>query len=409
MARVPNFNDYTIIWGHRLGTYGLGYSPDGQRLMTLGDEAECLKLWDPVSGREVLRLAGAAVQDRLKFRYASTAASFSRGGFSPDSRIIVATAPRVGTSRRTLVWRAPSFEELEQAEKRTRGTRPALTEDGGQTGNSFGSTTLPTTLSSAPPRFTAELIGQVGDVDGKVTWSVQAVGTAPLLYQWQHNGVDLAGQTNSQLVLQNVQSIHSGQYSVRVSNRFGSATSGPVTLTLFRQITDGPLLEDSTNTQMCAWGDYNNDGWIDLFVTHGGLSRLVQQPVARMLYHRQGDGTFTRIPGDEIGLTRSKMAYSTGCAWGDYDNDGWMDLYVAAQHGRNFLYRNKRDGTFSSQESIGPAVTDAKCSMDAVWVDYDNDGHPGPVCLRRSELQFRPDTGHEFALPQQSGWHIQPG
>jgi hypothetical protein len=89
----------------------------------------------------------------------------------------------------------------------------------------------------------------------------------------------------------------------------------------FTKITTGPIVTDVEQSTGCAWGDYDNDGFLDLFVT--SFDRISVNP----LYHNERDGTFTRFgagaPANESNLR------SAGCPWADYDNDGFLDLFVA--------------------------------------------------------------------------------
>jgi hypothetical protein len=131
-----------------------------------------------------------------------------------------------------------------------------------------------------------------------------------------------------------------------------------------------PLLKG----QCIAWGDYDNDGDLDLFVSRG----TENDPVKQTLYRNNGDGGFTDV-GDEarVGSTRNNRA----AAWGDYDNDGYLDLYVVnsggdpAGKGPNNLYRNNHDGTFTDVARV-EGVDDliASRGRGATWADYDNDG-----------------------------------
>jgi len=110
-----------------------------------------------------------------------------------------------------------------------------------------------------------------------------------------------------------------------------------------------------------AWGDYDNDGDLDLYVANYNE--------ANVLYRNNGDGTFTDVT-DEAGV--SCRGHSRGVAWGDYDNDGDLDLYVA-NDGANVLYRNNGDGTFTDVTSeAGVSCTGSSCGV--AWGDYDNDG-----------------------------------
>jgi hypothetical protein len=132
----------------------------------------------------------------------------------------------------------------------------------------------------------------------------------------------------------------------------------------FAKITTGPVVTDNANSNACAWGDYDNDGWLDLFVAN--------DPANNALYHNNGNGTFAKVTTGSIVLDGGA---STGCAWGDYDNDGWLDLFVANRSGQNnFLYHNNRDGTFT-RVTAGAIATDTGNSYGAAWADYDNDGN----------------------------------
>ena len=110
-----------------------------------------------------------------------------------------------------------------------------------------------------------------------------------------------------------------------------------------------------------AWADYDNDGWVDLYVT-GGLGPSV-------LYHNQGDGTFTRSEyTDQVSLADS---WTGGAVWADYDNDGWRDLYVLA-HGVNTLFHNEKGSGFRD-DTVTAGVDDSGKGTIAVWGDYNGD------------------------------------
>ncbi len=115
-----------------------------------------------------------------------------------------------------------------------------------------------------------------------------------------------------------------------------------------------------------AWGDYDNDGFQDLFVTadDGSPNRL---------YHNNGNGTFTTITNAAM-ASRPAGSDSLGCTWGDYDNDGYLDMFVASHNAHNALYHNNGDGTFT-QILAGDPVNDGGQEYSLCgWVDYDNDG-----------------------------------
>ena len=133
----------------------------------------------------------------------------------------------------------------------------------------------------------------------------------------------------------------------------------------FSKITTGSIVQDIGTSVACGWGDYDNDGFLDLFVANRSGQK-------NFLYHNNGDGTFNRIT---TGNLVTDIGNSEGCAWGDYDNDGFLDLFVANLGQRNFLYHNNRDDTFT-RITTGSIATDVANAVCAAWGDYDNDGFP---------------------------------
>jgi hypothetical protein len=134
--------------------------------------------------------------------------------------------------------------------------------------------------------------------------------------------------------------------------------------------TNNALVADLASSSGCAWGDYDNDGKIDLFVCGGGAST----PKPNRLYHNNGDGTFTRMTDPGIGSILTDVGICKNAAWGDFDNDGFLDLFVSNGAGNNFLYHNNGDGTFS-RVLTGPVATETGHNFcSGAWGDYDNDG-----------------------------------
>lgn len=120
----------------------------------------------------------------------------------------------------------------------------------------------------------------------------------------------------------------------------------------------------------CVQTDYNNDGLLDIFIVRGAWTGIPQRP---SLLRNNGDGTFTDVTL-EAGL--ATPIDSQCCCWADFDNDGFLDVFVGGETVRARLYRNKGDGTF---EEVGEkaGVTNANnFAKGATWGDYDGDGYP---------------------------------
>jgi len=131
----------------------------------------------------------------------------------------------------------------------------------------------------------------------------------------------------------------------------------------FTKITSGIIVNDHSNSLCCSWGDYDNDGYPDLYISNWGALNF--------LYHNEGNGTFEKVT---TGAIATDWSLSNGSAWGDYNNDGYLDLFVACRTGAdNLLYQNNGNGTFTKMTS-GSIVNDGGNSFGCSWADYDNDG-----------------------------------
>lgn len=132
----------------------------------------------------------------------------------------------------------------------------------------------------------------------------------------------------------------------------------------FTDVTVAAGLDKPTSTQAAVWVDINNDGFLDLFVGNEG------QPA--QLFLNKGDGTFEDISAF-AGVNR--VMFTKGVAAGDYDNDGFPDLYVSNLNGDNFLYHNNHDNTFT-EVSHAAGVPGPGRGFATWFFDYDNDGLP---------------------------------
>jgi hypothetical protein len=121
----------------------------------------------------------------------------------------------------------------------------------------------------------------------------------------------------------------------------------------------------------CAFFDYDGDGWMDVYLVNSGPSDFYAPPapLRNALYRNNRDGTFTDVT-DRAGVAGG--TFGMGAAAADYDGDGRQDLYVTA-YGRNILYRNQGDGTFADVTAKA-GVAAPGWSTCAVWFDYDGDG-----------------------------------
>ena len=148
---------------------------------------------------------------------------------------------------------------------------------------------------------------------------------------------------------------------------------------LYRNNGDGTFTDVAVEAGIAdprgGWGslfaDYDNDGYLDLYITRGGWSGAAENT----LYHNNGDGTFTDVT-HTAGVADPQSSFCA--AWADYDNDGYLDLYIAdgviGDGAANVLYRNNADGTFTNTaETAGVANTGN--SLGTAWGDYDKDGY----------------------------------
>jgi len=152
-----------------------------------------------------------------------------------------------------------------------------------------------------------------------------------------------------------------------------------------------------------AFIDYDNDGWPDIFLVNGmdwpGHIRKHSTP---KLYHNNHDGTFTDVT-HKGGLAIE--VYGMGVAVGDYDNDGYDDLFVTA-YGQNHLFHNNGNGTFTDVTQKAGFEGRHEFSTSAAWVDYDRDGHLDLVV--GNYVQWTPETDLYCTLDGKNKSYCQP-
>jgi len=162
-------------------------------------------------------------------------------------------------------------------------------------------------------------------------------------------------------------------------------------------------------TQTAAWADFDNDGWLDLFVGHESAS---DDPHPSQLFHNNHNGTFTEI-GAQNGL--ADLGFVKGVAWGDFNNDGRPDLYVSIRGAGNRLFRN--DGPRNPEHpqptrwmftdvTAEAHVAEPRYSFATWFFDYDNDGWPD-IFVAAYSIQSVNDVGsfevghlHHAELPR---------
>ncbi|MDX2153988.1 MAG: CRTAC1 family protein [Bryobacteraceae bacterium] len=136
-----------------------------------------------------------------------------------------------------------------------------------------------------------------------------------------------------------------------------------------------------------AFLDYDNDGWMDIFLVNSGPCDFFKptKPLRNALYKNNRDGTFTDV-SEKAGVAVPN-AFGMGAAVGDFDNDGFPDIFVTA-YGRPTLYKNNGDGTFADI-TVKAGLTEPLWTTSAVWFDYDNDGKLDLFLC--SFVSYRPD------------------
>jgi hypothetical protein len=144
----------------------------------------------------------------------------------------------------------------------------------------------------------------------------------------------------------------------------------------------------------CVQTDYNNDGFKDIYVPRGAW---IHHAVRPSLLKNNGDGTFTDVT-EEAGLLHPMNSNSAD--WADYDNDGWLDLFVCCEEQPNQLFHNNGDGTFTDvAHTAGVAGDGKRFCKGSTWIDFDNDNDPDLFLnnLNGKGQLFRNEEGGKFS------------
>jgi hypothetical protein len=185
----------------------------------------------------------------------------------------------------------------------------------------------------------------------------------------------------------------------------------------FEDVTDKAGVGACGFSTGAAWADYDKDGLGDLFVAryvHFDMDKLPtfgsDEKNCRfkgilvqcgpwgmigesdLLFHNRGDGTFEEV-SKKAGVDDPNHYYGLGVVWGDYDNDGWPDLYVANDAGPNYLYRNKHDGTFEEVGMLsGIALGGDGQEQGSMGVDWGDYLHNGRLSMFVTNFTEQPST-----------------
>jgi hypothetical protein len=150
--------------------------------------------------------------------------------------------------------------------------------------------------------------------------------------------------------------------------------AGLTMVNTFGGVTTKKYIIETTGTGVAIF-DADNDGWPDIFIVNGTKlegEKAAGEAASNHLYHNNHDGTFADIT-KKAGLVHT--GWGQGVCVGDYDNDGWPDMYVT-YYGKNVLYHNNGDGSFTDvSEKAGVAGTGKAWGTGCAFVDYDRDGH----------------------------------
>jgi enediyne biosynthesis protein E4 len=184
----------------------------------------------------------------------------------------------------------------------------------------------------------------------------------------------------------------------------------------FEDVTEKAGVRGGGFSTGAAWADYDRDGYVDLFVAryvHVDINNLPEfgrdkfcryQAVlvqcgpwglpgeGDLLYRNRGDGTFEEV-SVKAGVNDKEERYGLGVVWGDYDNDGWPDLFVANDAGSNYLYHNNHNGTFNDVALLdGVALSGTGMPQGNMGVDFGDYNHDGWLDIVDTTFADQPKT-----------------
>jgi hypothetical protein len=189
----------------------------------------------------------------------------------------------------------------------------------------------------------------------------------------------------------------------------------------FEDVTEKAHVAGGGFSVGAAWADYDRDGYLDLFVSryvNSDVHRLpqpgsrafdyqgVQMEVPQLdgltdlLFRNRGDGTFEEVSA-KAGVDNAEKRLGMGVVWGDYDNDGWPDLFVTNDMGPNYLYHNRHDGTFEDVGLwSGTAVDEQGKSLSNMAADFGDVYHDGSLDLLITRYKHQPMSLYRNAKSQ---------
>ncbi len=208
-----------------------------------------------------------------------------------------------------------------------------------------------------------------------------------------------------------------GKLDLFVTGFGGSALYRGLGNCKFEDVTEKAGVRGSGFMTGAAWADYDRDGYVDLFVAryvHLDMDKLPEfgsnekfcrykgilvqcgpwgmEGESDLLFHNRGDGTFEEV-SKKAGMDDPRHRYGLGAVWGDYDNDGWPDLYVANDAGPNFLYHNKHDGTFEEVGLLtGVALSADGQELGSMGVDFGDYNHSGRLSVYVTNFTEQPNN-----------------